>query len=138
MISKLKLLESLDQMVESLKFMFQPQGSKWSKIADFLTFLRCFFVKWEISICSAALTKKKAFWFVETKSIVVITLKTINNAMVEIHGKHILKMKMVDNFRWSFESYFWFAIRLISFNRNLQAFFLFLMSFCWEMGKDLF
>ena len=54
--SKLILLESLDKMVKSTKFMLQSQVSKWSEIADCLTFLRRVFVKCEIPICPAALT----------------------------------------------------------------------------------
>ena len=54
--SKLILLESLDQMVKSSKFMLQSQVSKWSEIADCLIFLIRLFVKCEIPICSAALT----------------------------------------------------------------------------------
>ena len=54
LISKLILLESLDKMVKSWKFVLQPQISKWSEIADSLTFLRRLFVKCEISIYSAA------------------------------------------------------------------------------------
>ena len=44
LISKLILLESLDKMVKSSKFMLQSQVSKWSEIADCLTFLRRLFV----------------------------------------------------------------------------------------------
>ena len=55
LICKLILLESLDKMVKSSKFMLQSQVSKWSEIAHWLTFLRRLFVKWEIPICSAAL-----------------------------------------------------------------------------------
>ena len=40
LISKLTLLESLDQTVKSFKFMLQSQVSKWSEILDCLTFLR--------------------------------------------------------------------------------------------------
>ena len=47
LISKLILLESsLDKMVKSLKFMLQLQVSKWSEIADCLTFLRRLF-EWQ-------------------------------------------------------------------------------------------
>ena len=53
--SKLKLLESLDKMVKPLPFTLQLQVNMWSEIGDCLTFLRCFFVKYEISICPAAL-----------------------------------------------------------------------------------
>ena len=56
LISKLILLESLDKMVKSSKFMLQSQVSKWSEIADCLTFLRRLFVRWEIPIYSASLT----------------------------------------------------------------------------------
>ena len=56
LISKLILLESLDKMVKSSKFMLQSQVSKWSEIADCLIFLIRLFVKCEIPICSAALT----------------------------------------------------------------------------------
>ena len=56
LISKFILLESLDKMVKSSKFMLQSQVSKWSETADCLTFFRRFFVKCEIPICSAALT----------------------------------------------------------------------------------
>ena len=35
LISKLILLESLDKIVESLKFMLQSQFIKWSEIADY-------------------------------------------------------------------------------------------------------
>ena len=49
LISKLILLESLDKMVKSSKFMLQFQVSKWSEI-------RHLFVKCEIPICSTALT----------------------------------------------------------------------------------
>ena len=56
LISKLILLESFDKMVKSSKFMLQSQVSKWSEIADCLTFLRRLFVKCKIPICSAALT----------------------------------------------------------------------------------
>ena len=56
LISKLILLESLDKMVESLKFMLQSQISMRSEMADCLIFSRCFFVKCEIPICSAAMT----------------------------------------------------------------------------------
>ena len=38
LISRLILLESLDKMVKSLKFMLQSQVNKWSEIADCLTF----------------------------------------------------------------------------------------------------
>ena len=56
LVSKLKLLESLDKMVKSLKFMLQSQVRNLSEKADGLTFLRCLFVKCEFPICSAALT----------------------------------------------------------------------------------
>ena len=55
LISKLILLERLDKIVKSLKFMLSLQVNEWSKIPDCLTFLRRFFVKCEIPICSAAL-----------------------------------------------------------------------------------
>ena len=51
----LKLLESLDKMVKSLKFMLQSQVSNRSEITDSLTFLRRLFVKCEISTYSTAL-----------------------------------------------------------------------------------
>ena len=51
LISKLVLLQPLDKMVKSLKFMLQSQFSKGSEIADCLTFLRRLFVKCEIPIC---------------------------------------------------------------------------------------
>ena len=98
LISKLILLESLDKMVKSSKFMLQSQVSKWSEIADCLTFLRRLFVRCEIPTCSAAYVKM-AFCFAIINSMAAITLKTINDARAEFFGKHILKMKMVDNFR---------------------------------------
>ena len=56
LISKLKLLESLEKMMKSLEFMLQSQVSKLSELlADCLTFLRCLFDKSEIPICSVAL-----------------------------------------------------------------------------------
>ena len=42
LISKLILLESLDKMVKSLKFVLQSHVSTWSEIADCLTFLKMF------------------------------------------------------------------------------------------------
>ena len=45
LINELKLLESLDKKVISLKFFLQSQVSKLSEIADGLTFLRPLFVK---------------------------------------------------------------------------------------------
>ena len=56
LINKLIVLESLEKMVKSSKFMLQSQVSKWSEIADCITFLRRLFIKCEIAICSAALT----------------------------------------------------------------------------------
>ena len=50
------LLESLDKMMKSLKFMLQSQVSKWSKRADCLTFLRRLFAKCEIPVGLVALT----------------------------------------------------------------------------------
>ena len=44
---------------------------------------------------------KMAFCCAIINSIAAITLKTINDARAEFFGKHILKMKMVDNFRRS-------------------------------------
>ena len=52
LLSKLILLESLEKMVKSLKFMLQLQVSTWSEVADCLTFLKHLFVKCEIPICS--------------------------------------------------------------------------------------
>ena len=42
---------------------------------------------------------KMAFCFAIINSVAAITLKTINDARAKFFGKHILKMKMVDNFR---------------------------------------
>ena len=60
-LSLINKLISLDKMVKSSKFMLQSQVSKWSEIADCLTILRRFFVKYEIPIYSAALTRKWPF-----------------------------------------------------------------------------
>ena len=97
LISKLILLESLDKMVKSSKFMLQSQVSKWSVIADCLTFLRCLpnvkFPYFQL------LWHKYGVCFAIINSVAAITLKTINDVTAEFFGKHILKMKMVDNFR---------------------------------------
>ena len=53
---------------------------------------------------------KMAFCFAIINSVAAITLKTINDARAEFFGKHILKMKMVDNFRRLSENEFQFAI----------------------------
>ena len=42
---------------------------------------------------------KMVFCFAIINSVATITLEIINNARAEFFGKHILKMKMVDNFR---------------------------------------
>ena len=42
LISKLILVESLDKILKLLMFMLQSQVSKWSEIADYLTFLKKF------------------------------------------------------------------------------------------------
>ena len=57
LISELKLLESLDKMMISLRFILQSKVNKWSEIADGLRFLRCLFLSFKILICSAPLTK---------------------------------------------------------------------------------
>ena len=52
LISKFILLASLDKMVKPSKFLLQSQVSKWSEIADCLTFLRLLFVKCYFASCS--------------------------------------------------------------------------------------
>ena len=49
------LLESVAKMLKPSKFMAQLHCNRWSDIADFLTFLRCFAVRLEIHMCSATL-----------------------------------------------------------------------------------
>ena len=43
--------------------------------------------------------EKWHFVFAIINSIAAITLKTTNDARAEFFGKHVLKMKIVDNFR---------------------------------------
>ena len=52
--SNLNLLQSVAKMLKSSKFMAQLHCNRWSDIADCLTFLRCFPVRLEIPMCSAA------------------------------------------------------------------------------------
>ena len=47
---------------------------------------------------------KMAFCFAAINNAAPITLKTVNDARAEFFVKHIFRMKMVDNFRWSFEN----------------------------------
>ena len=42
---------------------------------------------------------KMTFCFAIINSVAAITHKTVNDARAEFFGKHILKIKMVDNFR---------------------------------------
>ena len=44
------------------------------------------------------------FCFAVINNVVPITLKAINDVRAKFFVKHIFKMKMVDNFRWSFEN----------------------------------
>ena len=56
LIGKLKLRESLDKMMKSIKFMLQSQLSKLSEIADCIKVSRHLFVKCDILVCPVALT----------------------------------------------------------------------------------
>ena len=50
----LNLLEYVAKLFKSSKFMAQLHGKIWSDVVDCSTFLRCFPVKLEIPMCSAA------------------------------------------------------------------------------------
>ena len=49
---------------------------------------------------------KTVFVSAVINSNATIALNTINNTRVEFFGKHILKKKLTDNFRWRFEKKF--------------------------------
>ena len=102
LISKLILLQSLDKTVRSSKFMLQSKVSKWCEISWLLDIVKTFVHPvWNSHIfCCSSI--KMALCFAIINSAAVITLKIINDARAEFFGKHILTMKIVDNFRrWS-------------------------------------
>ena len=65
--------------------------------------------------------------------VATITLETINKARAEFFGKHILKIKMVDNFRRWPEILICNMVKF--FQKHFAVAFLSLMTSCQEMGK---
>ena len=89
LISKLKLLESLDKIMKSLKFILQSQLNKLSEIADCLTFLRRFLRR--NSYMFSYSNVKITFCFAVINSVAAITVKTIKDARAELFRSTSLK-----------------------------------------------
>ena len=102
LISKLILLESLDEMVKSSKVYVAVTSQQVIWNSWLLNIFKTFVCQMWNSHMFSCSDVKMVFCFAIINSVVAITLKTINNARAEFFGKHIHKMKVVDNFRrWS-------------------------------------
>ena len=105
--SNLNLLESIAKMLKLSKFMAQLHCNRWPKIVwpfnvfkvfnvfvkyGCLTFLRCFSVRLEISLCSAALIKVTQS-FSKISNLAFTTRVTINYFAEKCFLKWIFKSK---------------------------------------------
>ena len=96
LISKLKLLESLDKMVKSLKFTLQSEVIKWSEIAVCQTQSSHMF-SW---------SDVKAFCLAVINSVAAITLKTKSNTRAYLVKSISLKRKWLTILDGNFENGF--------------------------------
>ena len=109
LINKLSLKRSLN-MYQRLEYqnnqsIEQLHSSWWSDTADCLTLLRCFPVKLDILICSAALVKK--WWcFTITSNLAVTTCVSVNNVRVDLFLKGIFIAEQHTKFTWWLENNF--------------------------------
>ena len=95
-------------------------------------FWTCFFVKCEIPIDLAALTKKNVFFYRNKYSIAAVALKTINHARADFFWKFIFKMKLVDvgNSKW-----FLIYNMIMFLQLNYWDVFWLLTTYSQELGK---
>ena len=102
LISKLILLESLDKMVKSSKVYVAVTSQQVIWNSWLLNIFKTFVCQMWNSHMFSCFDVKMAFCFAIINSVAAITLKNKNDVRAEFFGKHIFKMKMVDNFRrWS-------------------------------------
>ena len=115
LINKLYLIRSLNLLVSEAsiskwsKSIEQLHSSRWSGTADCLTLLRCFPVKLDIPICSAALVKRVVVCFTIMNNLQVTTRLSVNNVRVDLFLLGIIITVQRIQFVWWLENNFNFT-----------------------------
>ena len=121
--NKLSLIRSLNffaveaRISKWSKSIKQLHSSRWTDIADCLTYLRRIPVKLEMPICYAVLVTKVAVCFTIISNLAVSTQVSVNNVGVAIFLKGIFITKQWIWSAWWLENNFKFTKLKVSFQR---------------------